>query len=113
MPDVRFIDMIMYERVDGRDVVRFIGELDELGVVALEAALTLKVLPVDAQVVVDLTQCRVILSIGIAVLVRAYKQRGQRFRVVVIDGSLAFRILDMVGVTTLFVDVIPRLDSTG
>jgi len=105
--------MITYERDDDREVVRFIGELDDTGILALESALDHKLLPLDSQVVVDLTQCRVILSVGIAVLVRAYKERGRRFRVVVLDGSLVFRILDMVGVTPLFVDIIPRLDSTG
>jgi anti-sigma B factor antagonist len=82
--------------VAGWSVVRVIGEVDLASAPSMRAAL--RALPADASVAVDLSDCSLIDSVGIGLLIggaRRVRDAGGRMVVVAPRGGLVRRMLDI------------------
>lgn len=92
------------QRIDGFAVVRPTGELERANVSALEAAWIERLTNADAGLIVDLSDVTYIGSAAIRLLLRLrtlLQERRQHLAIVLPEGSLLRRALEVAGVPDL------------
>ena len=111
-PCERILDLVSFEHaIEGADhILKVNGELDVYTTPRFTAAL--KKIANGARIILDLGDCRYLDGSAIAALVQAYKDSAVPIRLVIRDGSMVRRVLEITNVDRLFA-IFPTVDAAS